>query len=140
MQVTPYLNFDGRSEEALKFYKKTLGAEVGMMMRFKDMPPGQPTMGPPPPANKIMHASLRVGDTVVMASDGRCGGKAEFKGITLSLSAKTNAEAERLFKALAKGGKIQMPMSETFFATRFGMVADKFGVAWMVIVERLSTA
>jgi PhnB protein len=136
MQVNPYLNFNGRANEALKFYQKALGAEVGMVMKFKDMPGEKAAAGSRPPANKIMHASFKVGDTVVFASDGRCGGKSEFKGVTLSLKAETDAEAERLFKALARGGEVQMPMAETFFASRFGMVNDKFGVAWMVIVEK----
>ena len=135
MQINPYLNFDGRTAEALEFYKKAVGAKVGMVMKFADLPPGVPTMGNPAP-DKIMHSSFTVGDTVVFASDGMCASAAEFKGVTLSLSAKTNAEGERLFGALAKGGQIQMPMAETFFATRFGMLADKFGVAWMVIVEK----
>lgn len=136
MYTTPYLYFDGRAEEALEFYRKALGAEIGMLMRFKDMPPGQPSMGPLPPADKVMHASFKLGDTMLFASDGQCGGHPEFKGFALSLSAATDAEAERLFAALAKDGQVQMPLNETFFATRFGMVADKFGVAWMVIVER----
>ena len=136
MHVTPYLYFDGRAEEALAFYQKTLGAEVGMLMRFKDMPPGQPMAGPLPPADKVMHAQFKIGETVAFASDGRCGGKPEFKGFALSLNPKTDPEAERLFGALGDGGRVEMPLAETFFASRFGMVADKFGVVWMVIVER----
>lgn len=135
MQVNPYLNFSGRTEEALDFYKKAVGAKVGMLMRFKDAPPGQ-GMGSASPPDKIMHASFKVGDTVVMASDAECSGKAEFKGITLSLSARTTGQGEKLFDALSAGGKVMMPMSETFFAKRFGMLADKFGVSWMVIVEK----
>jgi len=135
MQVTPYLSFDGRTEEAIAFYKKAIGAEPGMMMRFKDMPAGTPSMGPTPP-DKIMHASFKIGETTVMASDGRCSGAAEFKGINLSLNAKSDAEAERLFKALSDGGNVGMPMTSTFFASRFGIVADKFGVNWMVICEK----
>ena len=135
MQINPYLNFDGRTEEALAFYKKAVGADIGLVMRYKDLPAGQPTMGSPTP-DKIMHASFKVGDSVVFASDGRCASAAEFKGVTLSLSAKTDAEGEKLFKALGEGGKIQMPMAETFFATRFGMLSDRFGLAWMVIVEK----
>ena len=135
MQINPYINFDGHTEAALAFYQTAIGAQVGMVMRYKDLPPGIPTMGNPAP-DKIMHSSFKVGDTVVFASDGNCSSAAEFKGITLSLSAKTDAEGERLFKALAEGGQIQMPMAETFFATRFGILADKFGVAWMVIVEK----
>ena len=81
-----------------------------------------------------MHASFRIGDTTVMASDGRCQGKPNFQGFSLSLTAPNDAEAERLFAALADGGQVQMPMAKTFFSSRFGMVADRFGVSWMVIV------
>jgi PhnB protein len=136
MQVTPYLFFDGRCEEAIEFYKKAVGAQVGMMMRFKESPePPQPGMCAPGSENKIMHSCLRIGDTAVMASDGRAQGKPEFKGFTLSLNAKDEAEAERLFKALSDGGQVHMPLAKTFFAKSFGMVADKFGVGWMVLVE-----
>jgi PhnB protein len=135
MQVTPYLYFEGRSEEALEFYRTALGAEIGMVMKFKDMPPGQPAMGPLPPPDKIMHASFKIGDTTLFASDGRNAGNPEFKGVGLSLNPKTTAEATRLFEALAKGGQVQMPLAKTFFAASFGMVADKFGIPWMVIVE-----
>ena len=135
MLVQSYLFFDGRCEEALEFYRKMLGAEVTMLMRFKDAPePHQPGMCPPGSENKVMHSSFRIGDTVVMASDGRCLGKPNFQGFALSLTAKNDAEAERLFGALAAGGQVQMPMAKTFFASRFGMAADRFGVSWMVIV------
>jgi PhnB protein len=136
MPVTPYLFFDGRCEEAVEFYKKTLGAEVGMMMRFKDSPePQPPGMCPPGSENKIMHACLKIAGTAVMASDGRAQGKPKFEGFALSVNAKDEAEAERLFKALSAGGKVQMPLEKTFYAKRFGMVADRFGVGWMIIVE-----
>ncbi len=135
MLVQSYLFFDGRCEEALEFYRKTLGAEVTMLMRFKDAPePHQPGMCPPGSENKVMHASFRIGDTTVMASDGRCQGKPSFQGFSLSLTAKNDAEAERLFGALSAGGQVVMPMAKTFFASRFGMAADRFGVSWMVIV------
>ncbi len=132
MQVEPYLSFEGRCEEAINFYKTALGAEVIMMMRFKEAP--DQSMTTPGTADKIMHASLRIGDSSVMASDGQCMGKAIFQGISLSLTAGTDAEAKRLFDALANGGQIKMPLTKTFFATSFGLVADKFGVAWMVYV------
>lgn len=132
--VQPYLFFDGRCEEALDFYKQTLGAEVEMLMRFKDNPEPGGCGGAPPDGNKVMHASVRIGDTVLMASDGRCQGKPSFEGFALSLSVPTEAEADRRFAALAKGGQVQMPLSKTFFSPRFGMVADRFGVMWMVIV------
>jgi PhnB protein len=136
MQVQPYLFLDGRCEEAIEFYKKSLGAKVEMMMRFKESPePQQPGMCPPGSDNKIMHACMRIGDTAVMTSDGRCEGKPNFQGFALSINAKTEQEAERLFAALADGGKVQMPLTKTFFSPRFGMVADKFGVGWMVLVE-----
>jgi PhnB protein len=136
MQVQSYLMFEGRCEEAIEFYKKALGAKVEMLMRFKDSPePPPPGMVPPGSENKIMHSSLRIGDTIVMASDGCAAGNPEFKGFSLSLNAKTEAEADRLFGALADGGQVRMPLTRTFFSPRFGMVADKFGVSWMVIVE-----
>jgi PhnB protein len=135
MQVQSYLFFDGRCEEAIEFYKKALGAKVDMLMRFKDSPePAKEGMCAPGSDNKVMHASLHIGDTRVMASDGRCQGKPVFQGFALSLDAKTEAEADRLFKALADGGQVQMPLGKTFFSPRFGMVADRFGVSWMVIV------
>jgi PhnB protein len=135
MKVQPYLYFDGRCEEALNFYEKGLGAKVNALMRFKDNP--DPTMcGPTGSSEKVMHASFQVGDTQLMASDGNCAGKSKFEGISLTLGVSSTKEAERLFAALADGGQVQMPMTETFFAHRFGMVADKFGVSWMVIAEK----
>jgi PhnB protein len=138
MQVQPYLFFDGRCEEAIEFYKKVLGAKVEMLMRFKEAPPpsgnpGEGCAGPMPDGNKVMHSSFKVGDTTIMASDGMANGKPEFKGFSLSINAKNDAEAERLFKALSDGGRIEMPLAKTFFSSAFGMVADKFGVGWMVI-------
>ena len=135
MLVEPYLFFDGRCEEAIEFYKRTLGAEVTMLMRFKESPePHPPGMIPPGAENKVMHSSLRIGETTVMASDGRCLGKPSFQGFSLSLSVASDAEAERLFAKLGDGGQVQMPLAKTFFSSRFGMVADRFGVGWMVIV------
>jgi PhnB protein len=133
MQVQPYLFFDGRCDEAIEFYKKTLGAEVAMLMRWKDSP--DKSMVTPANADKVMHSSLKIGDTRVMASDGRNTGNPKFEGFALSLNAKDEADADRMFNALAQGGKVTMPMSKTFFSPRFGMVADRFGVNWMVIVE-----
>jgi PhnB protein len=135
MRVETYLFFDGRCEEAIEFYKKTLGAETTMLMRFKDSPePPQPGMIPPGSENKIMHVSFRIGDTTVMASDGRCTGQANFQGFSLSLTVANEAEADRKFAALAEGGQVQMPMAKTFWSPRFGMVTDRFGVGWMVSV------
>jgi PhnB protein len=135
MQIQPYLYFDGRCEEAIEFYRSTLGAEVAMLMRFKDSPePRPPGMLPPGAENKVMHSSFKIGDTTLLASDGRCGGKPKFEGITLSLTVPDEAEAERRFAALAKGGQVQQPLVKTFFSPSFGMVADRFGVSWMVYV------
>ncbi len=135
MQVQSYLFFDGRCEEAVEFYKSKLGAKVEMLMRFKDSPePPQPGMVPPGSGNKVMHSCFRIGDTAVMASDGHCAGKPSFQGFSLSITAPDAAEAERLFAALGEGGQVQMPLTKTFFSPRFGMVADRFGVSWMVIV------
>ncbi len=135
MLVQPYLFFDGKCEEAVEFYRRTLGAEVVMMMRFRDSPePDQPGMVPPGAENKVMHAALRIGDTMVLGSDGRCLGQPDFRGFALSLTAADEAEADRLFAALAEGGQVQMALSKTFFSPRFGMVADRFGVSWMVYV------
>jgi PhnB protein len=135
MQIQPYLFFDGRCEEALEFYRSALGAEVTMLMRFKDSPePHQAGMCPPGAADKVMHTSFRIGETTVLASDGRCQGKPSFQGFSLSLTVPNEAEAERLFATLAAGGQAQMPMAKTFFSPRFGMVADRFDVSWMVYV------
>jgi PhnB protein len=127
------LLFYGRCEEAIEFYRKALGAEVVMIMRFKENP--SPQHNPPGSAEKVMHANLRIGNSTVLCSDGNCTGKPKFEGVSLSLTVKDAAEAERTFKALEESGKVQMPMNETFFSPRFGMVADKFGVSWMVYVK-----
>lgn len=133
MHVEPYLFFNGRCEEAVEFYKKTLNAEVTMHIRFQESPePHPPGMLPPGSEHKIMHTTFRIGDTNVMASDGRCDGNASFQGFSLSLAAADEAEANRLFAALADGGQVQMPLAKTFWSPCFGMVADRFGVSWMV--------
>jgi PhnB protein len=134
MRVQPYLFFEGSCEEAIEFYKTVLGAEVQMLMRFKDSPDKPPPDKVAPGSDhKIMHACLRIGETEVMASDGYAKGKPEFKGVSLSLSVPSEAEADRLFDGLAEGGQVQMPIGPTFFSPRFGMVADRFGVSWMVV-------
>jgi PhnB protein len=135
MKVEPYLNFDGRCEEAIQFYKTAVGAEVTMLMRFKDSPE-KPAVGmcPPGSENKIMHASLQIGDSRVMASDCHGQGKPEFKGISLSITAANDAQADRLFAALADGGTVNQPLIKTFFSSRFGVATDRFGVTWMIIV------
>jgi PhnB protein len=133
--LQPYLFFNGRCEQAVEFYRKALGAEVEMMMRFKDSPE------PPPPGkvpagfeNKIMHCSLRVGATALMASDGCSADNGGFAGFSLSLSVASEAEADRVFAALTDGGKVAMPLEKTFWSPRFGMVEDRFGVGWMIMV------
>lgn len=130
--VEPYLFFDGKCEEAIEFYRQALDAEVTALFRFKDSP--DPAMSPPGVGDKVMHANLRIGNTQVMASDGQCQGKASFQGFALSLSVPNEAEANRRFAALEKGGQVVMPLSKTFYSPCFGMVADKFGVTWMIIV------
>jgi PhnB protein len=136
MQIQPYLFFDGKCEEAIAFYRSALGAEVTMLMRFKDSPePPSPGMIPPGSENKVMHASLRIGETVVMASDGHCAGQPSFQGFALSLTVPDEAAAERFFAALKDGGEVRMPLAKTFFSPRFGMVTDRFGVCWMVYVQ-----
>jgi PhnB protein len=135
MQVQPYLFFDGRCEEAIAFYKKALGAEVTMLMRVKESPePHRPGMLPPGSEDKVMHAEVRVGETTLLVSDGRCLGKPRFEGFSLALTAADDAEAERWFAALSSGGKVEQPLIQTFFASRFGMLADRFGVPWMIVV------
>ncbi|MGH8635596.1 MAG: VOC family protein [Burkholderiales bacterium] len=132
--IQPYLMFEGRTEEALEFYRKALGAEVQMLMRYKESPePAKCPDGSAPPGEKVMHSAVKIGDSLLMASDGFCTGKPSFAGFSLSYPAKDEADAKRRFDALAAGGKVQMPLSETFFAKAFGMVADKFGLSWMVI-------
>jgi PhnB protein len=135
MQVNPYLIIEGRCEEALEFYKKAVGAEVKFLHRFKEAPE------PPPPGavapgweNKIMHATFTIGDSTLHASDGNGKGTAKHEGFSLSLTIATPAEADRCFTALADQGQVKMPLSKTFFSPRFGMLTDRFGVAWMVYV------
>ena len=136
MQIQPYLMFDGRTEEAIEFYKKALGARVEMLMRFKDSPDGESCPGGVAVAgDKVMHAAFYVGDSMIMASDGMNTGKPNFQGFSLSLTAKDEADAERLFKVIGEGGQVQMPLGKTFFSPAFGMVADRFGVSWMVVVQ-----
>jgi len=134
MIVQSYLFFEGRCEEALEFYKKAIGAEVTALMRNSDSPDQSDT--PPGMESKVLHCNFNVGETQLMASDGMCSGTPKFAGISLSITAKDAAEAERLFAALSEGGQVQLPMHETFFAERFGMAADKFGVSWMVMAGK----
>ena len=136
MQVQPYLFFEGRCEEALEFYRQALDAQVEMLMRFRDSPEAPPPGAVAPGSeDKVMHASFRVGDSTLMASDGGCSGRSGIQGITLSLNLADVAEAERRFAALAEGGEVQMPLGATFWSPAFGMVVDRFGVSWMVNVS-----
>lgn len=139
MTVQPYLFFNGRAEEAIEFYKKAIGAKVEMLLRFGENPDkGKPSpegCGPMPADDKIMHSSLRIGDGIIMISDGMGVGGLEFKGISLTLPVASEAECKKLFDNLAAGGQVQMPLAKTFFSPLFGCVGDKFGVSWMVIVD-----
>lgn len=131
MQIDPYLFFQGRAEEALNFYADALGARIEAIVRFGEMPG---TDGPLAEARKVLHAAIRIGDTLVLASDGEGSGHANFAGFSLSLNARDDADARRLFDALAKGGEVRAPLGPTPFSSSFGMVADRFGVPWMVVV------
>jgi PhnB protein len=133
--IQPYLFFNGRCDEALEFYRNALGAKVEFLMRYKESPePPPPGMVPPGFENKVMHTSFRVGQTTVMASDGCSAEKADFQGFCLSLAVANKAEAERAFTALADGGQVRMPLTKTFWSPCFGMVADRFGIGWMISV------
>ena len=132
MKIEPYLFFEGRCEEALEFYRRVLGAEVTMLMRYKESP--DPDQIPKGAENKIMHANVRIGESVIMVSDGNCTENATFKGISLSIALNDALDGEKLFKALSEGGQVRMPFAPTFWSPGFGMVADRFGVSWMINV------
>ena len=134
MKVQAYVTFDGRCEEALEFYKKSIGAVVTGLMRWKDSQ-DKDMRGPPGYEEKIMNASFRIGETELMADDGMGEKPAEFKGMTLAIEVADDAEAKRVFTALGEGGSITMPLMKTFWTSSFGMLTDKFGVPWMVNVE-----
>ena len=141
MQIQPYLHFEGRADEAIEFYKKALGAKVNHIMRFRDCPeqPNCPEGGnkfPPEMLDKVMHADLTVGESTLLVSDGRCQGPAKFSGFGLPLLVNSEADAKKYFDALAEGGKVTMPLGKTFFSPQFGMLADRFGVPWMVLVQQ----
>lgn len=135
MRIQPYLSFNGRCEEALNFYRDQLGAEILVLMRFKESPepPPEGTL-PAGMQDKVMHSSIRIGDSEILATDGDCSATAGFQGISLTLSVADEAEARRRFEALASGGQVTMPLGRTFFSPSFGIVKDRFGVTWMVIV------
>jgi PhnB protein len=135
--VQPYLFYEGRCEEAIEFYRKALDAKVDMMMRYDDNPEPPPeSMIPPGNGHKIMHAALNVAGSIFMLSDGLCSGKTGFQGFSLSVQAADEAEARRRFDALADGGKVNMPLAPSFFSPAFGMLTDRFGVGWMVVVPQ----
>jgi PhnB protein len=134
MHLNPYLTFNGQCEAAFKFYEKHLHAKIQMMMPYKDAPDAAQT--PPAMRDRIMHASMTIGNSVLMGADATQDGYEGIKGITISLSPGTPAEAERIFKALSEKGTVQMPLEKTFWAERFGMVVDQFGVPWMISCER----
>jgi PhnB protein len=136
MAITPYLFFNGRAEEAAEFYRGALDAKVLTLMHYADSPePHPPGMVAPGSDDKVMHMSLQIGDATLMGADDCTGAKPVFQGFALSLAPPDEAQAQRLFAKLADGGKVQMPLGKTFFSPCFGMVQDRFGVGWMVIVE-----
>lgn len=148
MLIQPYLMFNGNCEEAIHFYAKALGGEILMLMRYKDMPAeegvGEPPEGCAPLsaeaqkelAEKVMHTSLQVGTQILMASDSHpMYGYNGIHGMSISLGFEGTAEAEKVFAALSEGATVQMPLAETFWAERFGMLTDKFGVPWMINAE-----
>ncbi len=133
MKVQPYITFGGRCEEALEFYKKSIGAEVTGLMRWRENSDAA-MKGPPGYEEKVMNAAFRIGETQLMADDGMGETTAEFKGMTLAIEVADDAEAKRVFTALGVGGKVTMPLAKTFWTSSFGMLTDKFGVPWMVNV------
>lgn len=133
MNTQPYVNFNGRCEEALNFYREAVNAEVLSLMRMKEMP--EPAMVTPGQEEKVLHASFRVGNDTLMASDGRCLAHAEFSGISLALTLDTPKEAQTRFAALSAGGEVEMPLTPTFFSPSFGMLKDRFGVHWMILAK-----
>jgi len=133
MLVQPYLFFDGRCEEALAFYETALGARVEMKLRYSENPEPPPGGTSPEMADKIMHSAFRVGEAVIMASDGMCTGVIDFKGFGLAVTLASADEVQHRFGLLADGGQVRMPPARTFFSPSFGIVADKFGVQWMLM-------
>lgn len=134
MNIEPYLDFEGCAEQAANFYQATLGAEILALMRFSDAP-DPAAMCPSGDADKVMHMSLKIGDSIIMGSDSHCSGQAMFQGFSLTLNLQDPKEAKRLFALLADGGEVRMPLEKTFFSAAFGLVADRFGVPWMIYVE-----
>jgi PhnB protein len=136
MEIQPYLFLEGRCEEAAEFYRSAVGAEVLMMMRYKDSPdPDQKQKCGGVDQNKIMHMSLRIGQSTLLLSDGMCKAPPKFEGFSLALTVLNEAEAKRVFATLSEGGAVKMPLAKTFFSPAFGMLTDRFGVMWMVLVK-----
>ena len=133
MKVQAYITFGGRCEEALEFYKKSLGAQVTGLMRWKESQ-DKDMKGPPGYEEKVMNAAFRIGETDLMADDGMGEAPAQFKGMTLAIEVTDDGEAERVFTALGEGGVMTMPLVKTFWTSSFGMLTDKFGAPWMVNV------
>ena len=137
MQVQPYLFFNGHCEAAATFYREKLGAQITSVLRFNEMPPVEGAPGVTPGnEEKIMHMSLQIGETTILISDGMCDGNPKFEGFSLTLTVADDAEARRLFDLLSDGGQVHMPLGPTFFSPCFGMVADQFGVSWIVIAQQ----
>jgi PhnB protein len=136
-QIQPYLMFEGRCDEAIEFYQGALGAKLEFVLRNDETPePPPPGMLPPGSERKICHAEISIGDSRIMLSDGMCGGTPQFGGFSLSVPVPDEATARRTFDALAAGGQVRMPLGKTFFSPCFGMVQDRFGVGWMVIIPQ----
>jgi len=136
MQWNPYLNFNGNCQEAFKYYERVLGGKIVAMMSHADMPAEAQAQTPPESKNKIMHARLTVGDQVLMGSDSPPGHFEKTQGMSVALQVDDPNEAERIFAALADNGTVRMPIQPTFWAIRFGMLTDRFGVPWMVNCEK----
>lgn len=134
MNVQPYIFFEGRCEEALAFYRRAIGAEIVQLKRYREAPQRNPDL-PPGSDDKIMHAAFRVGDSVVLASDGFSNGNPTFTGFSLTIEADDTAQAEYMFAALADGGEVKQPLIETFFSPRFGMLVDRFGLGWIIVAQ-----
>jgi PhnB protein len=134
VKLHTYLNYGGNCAEAFRFYEKHLGGKIGMMMTYAEMPNSE--NAPPGPKDAIVHASMNLGGTRIMGSDVPADRFQPMRSVYLSLSLDSDAEAERIYKLLADGGEVFMPMQDTFFATRFGMLRDRFGTSWMIIHER----
>jgi PhnB protein len=130
MQLSPHLNFNGNCETAFKFYEKCLGAKITFMMPYEGSPLANEV--PAEWRGKILHASLQVGDALILGADAPPGRYEKPQGFSVTLSPKDPAEAERIFVGLSDGGRVTMPMQETFWAARFGMLVDQFGIPWMI--------